>query len=86
MGMREDIRDIVQNLCKWKGVAIIEGKVAPGPHPSAIINTAEEFNIQLHGISKREKRIMIYERHANLKYKYGNQHFRATGYYASTWL
>lgn len=28
-GMREDIRDIIRDLCKWKGVAIIEGKVMP---------------------------------------------------------
>ena len=27
---------------------------------------------------------MIYDKHANLKYKYGNRHFWAEGYYVST--
>ena len=52
--LRVDIRSILKDLCKWKGVEIIEGNC------------------------------MIFERHANLKYKFGNRNFWATGYYVST--
>ncbi len=52
--MREDIRDIIRDLCKWKGVVIIEGKVMPD-HSSAAVNSAEVFRVQLYGISEGEK-------------------------------
>ena len=36
------------------------------------------------GYLKGESAMMIFERHANLKYKYGSRHFWATGYYVGT--
>ena len=38
------------------------------------------FRVYLKGKSA----VMIFDRHANLKYKYGNRHFWARGYYVST--
>ena len=58
------------------------GKSDAGSHSSAAVDPTKIFGIQLHGISERA--MMIFERHANLKYKFGNRHFWATGYYVST--
>ena len=46
-GMREDIRDIIRDLCKGKGNA--------GPHPSVAVDTTEVFRIQFHGVSEGKK-------------------------------
>ena len=46
--------------------------------------TAENEYIIIYGISKGKSAMMIFERHANLKYKLGNRNFWATGYYVST--
>lgn len=60
------------------------GESNAGPYPSAIINSTEVFRIKFHGVSEGEKRDDDFERHANLKYKFGNRHFWATGYHVST--
>ena len=83
-GMREDIRDIIRDLCKWKGVAILEGKVMPG-HIHLLLSIPPKYSVSsFMGYLKGKSAMMIFERHANLKYKYGNRHFWATGYYVST--
>ena len=51
------------------------GESNAGPYPSAIINSTEVFRIKFHGVSEGEKRDDDFERHANLKYKFGNRHF-----------
>ena len=48
------------------------------------VNTAEDVGIKIHGNMKREKCIMIFDRFANLKYKYGNRHFWYRGYFVDT--
>ena len=83
-GMREDIRDIIRDLCKWKGVAILEGKVMPG-HIHLLLSIPPKYSVSsFMGYLKGKSAMMIFERHANLKYKYGNRHFWATEYYVST--
>ena len=79
-GMREDIRD----LYKWKGVAILEGKGMPD-HIHLLLSMPPKYSVSsFMGYLKGKSAMMIFERHANLKYKYGNRHFWATGYYVST--
>ena len=53
-GMREDIRDIIRDLCKWKGVAIIG--MLSRPHPYAGKDSTEVFRVKFYGIPKGEKR------------------------------
>ena len=79
-GMREDIRD----LCKWKGVTIIEGKVMPD-HIHLRLSIPPKYSVSsFMGYLKGKSAMRIFERHANMKYKFGNRHFWATGYYVST--
>jgi len=74
-GMREDIRDIIRDLCKWKGVTIIEGKVMLD-HIHLLLLIPPKYSVSS---------FMGYLKgYANLKYKYGNRHIWATGYYVST--
>ena len=55
-----------------------------GSHPPGSVHTAKVQCIKCDGIPEREERLMIFDRHANLKYKFGNRHFWSRGYYVST--
>ena len=55
-----------------------------GSYPHAGEDTAEVHCVEHHGYLKVKSALMIFDRHANLKYKYGNRHFWARGYYVST--
>ena len=82
--IREDIRDIIKDLCKWKGVEIIEGHMMPD-HVHLLLSIPPKYSVsQVMGYLKGKSAMMIFDRHSNLKYKYGNRHFWATGYYVST--
>ena len=74
--LRTDIRQIIKDLCKWKGVTIIEGHLM-SDHIHLLVSIPPSY-------LKGKSSMMIFERHANLKYKFGNKHFWATGYYVST--
>ena len=39
---------------------------------------------QFMGYLKSKSSLMIFDRHANLKYKYGNRHFWCRGYFVDT--
>ena len=82
--LRADIQKIIKDLCKWKGVEIIEGHMMPDPiHP--LVEIALKMSVsQFMGYLKGKSVMMIFNRHANLKYKFGNRNFWATGYYVST--
>ncbi len=82
--LRADIRQIIKDLCKWKGVAIIEGHLMCD-HVHLLLSIPPKYSVSnFMGYLKGKSAMMIFERHANLKYKYGNKHFWATGYYVST--
>ena len=82
--LRPDIQKIIKDLCKWKGGEIIEGYMMPDPiHP--LVEIAPKMSVsQFMGYLKGKSVMMIFNRHANLKYKFGNRNFWATGYYVST--
>ena len=81
---REDIREIIRTLCKWKGVEIIEGEICPD-HIHLLLSIPPKMSISgFMGYLKGKSTLMIFERHANLKYKYGRRVFWAKGYYVST--
>ena len=81
---RKDLRDIIKTLCGYKGVEIIEGKLMPD-HVHILVSIPPKYSIsQFMGYLKGKSALMMFDRHANLKYKYGNRHFWAEGYYVST--
>jgi len=78
--LRTDIRD----LCKWKGIEILEGHMMPD-HIHLLLSIPPKYSVSdIIGYLKSKSAMMIFERHANLKYKFGSKNFWATGYYVST--
>ena len=82
--LRTDIRDIIKDLCKWKGVEIIEGHMMPD-HIHLLLSIPPKYSVsKVMGYLKGKSAMMIFDRYSNLKYKYGTRHFWDTGYYVST--
>lgn len=82
--LRRDIVQIIKDLCKWKGIDIIEGKAMPD-HIHILVKITPKMSIsKFMGYLKGKSAMMIFARHGNLKYKFGNNNFWSTGYYVST--
>lgn len=82
--LKEDIRDILKQLCSYKGVEIIEGHLMPD-HIHMLVSIPPKMSVSsFMGYLKGKSALMIFDRHANLKYKFGNRHFWSEGYYVST--
>ena len=82
--LRADIQTIIKDVCKWKGVEIIEGNMMPD-HIHLLLSILPKYSVSnFMGYLKGKSAMMIFERHGNLKYKFGNRNFWATGYYVST--
>ena len=81
---RLEIREILRQLCQWKGVEIIEGEVCPD-HIHMLVEIPPKISVSgFVGFLKGKSTLIIFERHANLKYKYGNRSFWCRGYYVDT--
>ena len=81
---RLEIREILRTLCAWKGVEIIEGEICPD-HVHLLLSIPPKYSIsQIMGYLKGKSSLMIFEKYANLKYKYGNRHFWCRGFYVDT--
>ena len=81
---RADIGVILRKLCRQKGVEIIEANACPD-HIHMLISIPPKYSVsQIMGYLKGKSSLMIFDRHANLKYKYGNRHFWARGYFVDT--
>ena len=82
--LRKDIGEYLSRLCKYKGVKLIEGHLMPD-HVHMLVSIPPKLSVsQFMGYLKGKSAMMIFEYHANLKYKFGNRHFWADGYYVST--
>ena len=82
--IKADIGKILRKLCEAKSVEIIEGN-ACSDHIHLYVSIPPNVNISAFiGYLKGKSSLMIFDRHANLKYKYGNRHFWCRGYYIST--
>ena len=82
--IRTDIGVILRKLCEQKGVEIIQAEACPD-HIHMLISIPPKYSVaQIMGYLKGKSSLMIFDRHANLKYKFGNRHFWAEGYYVST--
>ena len=82
--IKQDIGVILRKLCQQKGVEIIEARACPD-HIHMLVSIPPYMSVaQFVGTLKSKSALMIFDRHANLKYKYGNRNFWCRGYYADT--
>ena len=82
--IRADIGHILSELCKRKGIEIIEAEACLD-HIHMFVRKPPKYSVyEIMGYLKGKSSLMIFERHANLKYKYGNRHFWCRGYYVDT--
>ena len=82
--LRADIGQILRKLCEQKSVEIIEANACPD-HIHMLLSISPTISIaKFMGYLKGKSTLMIFDRHANLKYRYGNRHFWCRGYYVDT--
>ena len=82
--IKQDIGQMIRKLCEYKGVEIIEAEACKD-HIHMLISLPPKYSVsQFMGYLKGKSSLMIFEKYANLKYKYGNRHFWCRGYYVST--
>ena len=81
---RLEIGKILRELCKWKGVNIINAEVC-SDHIHMLIEVPPKISISsFMGFLKGKSSLMIYERWGNMKFKYRNRQFWCRGYYVDT--
>ena len=79
-----DIGQMLRKLCEYKGIEIIEAEACKD-HIHMLVSIPPKYSVaQIMGYLKGKSSLMIFEKYANLKYKYGNRHFWCRGYYVST--
>ena len=82
--LKADIGEILRKLCEQKNVNIVEAQACPD-HIHMLVEIPPSLSVsQFVGFLKGKSSLMIFDRHANLKYKYGNRHFWCRGYYVDT--
>ena len=82
--IKVDIGKILRQLCQQKGIEIIEAELCKD-HIHMLVSIPPKYSVsQIMGYLKGKSSLMIFDRHANLKYKYGNRHFWARGYFVDT--
>ena len=82
--IKQDIGQILRKLCEAKKAEIIEAEACPD-YIHMLVNIPPNISVsQFMGYLKGKSSLMIFDRHANLKYKYGNRHFWCRGYYVDT--
>ena len=81
---KKDLAQIFHDFCAYKGVEIIEGHLMPD-HVHMLVSISPKISVSsFMGYLKGQSSLMMFDWHANLKYKFGNRHFWAEGYYVST--
>lgn len=82
--LKVDIGEILRKLCNEMKVEIIEAEACPD-HIHMLVSIPPYLSVsQFMGTLKSKSALMIFDRHANLKYKYGSRHFWCRGYYVDT--
>ena len=82
--LKRDIGEMLRKLCEQKGVEVIEAEACPD-HIHMLVSIPPYLSIaQFMGFLKGKSSLMIFDRHANLKYKYGSRNFLCRGYYVDT--
>ena len=81
---RQAIGRIIRELCEWKGVEIIEAYACPD-HIHLLVSIPPRLSVgSFMGYLKSKSAHRIFDEFPNLKYRFGNRHFWAEGYYVST--
>jgi len=81
--IKADIGKMLRKLCEYKRIEILEAEACKD-HILMLISMTSKYSIsQVMGYLKGKSSLMIFEKYANLKYKYGNRHFGAEGF---TWI
>ena len=82
--IKKDVGEILRKLCEQKGVEIIEAEACKD-HINLLVSIPPYLSVaQFMGYLKGKSSLMIFDRHANLKYKYGTRTFWCRGYYVDT--
>ena len=82
--LKRDIGEMLRKLYEQKGVEVIEAEACLG-HIHMLVSIPPYLSIaQFMGFLKGKSSLMIFDRHANLKYKYGSRNFWCRGYYVDT--
>jgi len=82
--LKKDIGKIIRELCDRKGIEIIEAELCPD-HIHMLVRIPPKYSVsEIMGYLKGKSSLIIFDRHANLKYKYGSRHFWCRGYYVDT--
>ncbi len=81
---RAEIREILRQLCQWKGVEIIEGEVCPD-HIHMLVSIPPKISVSsFMGYLKGKSSLMIFQKYGNMKFAYRNRQFWCRGYYVDT--
>lgn len=82
--LRADIGEIIRKLCNEKKVELLEAEACPD-HIHILVSIPPYLSVaQFMGYLKSKSALMIFDRHANLKYKYGQRNFWARGCFVDT--
>ena len=82
--LKADIGKILRTLCERKGVTIHEAEACPD-HIHMLVSIPPKISVaDFMGYLKGKSSLMIFDRYANLKYRYGNRKFWCRGYYVDT--
>ena len=82
--IKVDIGKMLRKLCEYKGIEIIEAEACKD-HIHMLVSIPPKYSVsQIMGYLKGKSSLMIFEKYANLKYKYGNRHFWCRGFYVDT--
>ncbi|NYB72968.1 IS200/IS605 family transposase [Sedimentibacter hydroxybenzoicus DSM 7310] len=82
--IKTDLGKILRERCERKGIEIIEAELCKD-HVHMLVRIPPKYSVsEIMGYLKGKSSLMIFDRHANLKYKYGNRHFWCRGYYVDT--
>lgn len=82
--IKKDVGKILRDLCERKGIEIIEAELCKD-HVHMLVRIPPKYSVsEIMRYLKGKSSLMIFDKHANLKYKYGNRHFWCRGYYVDT--
>ena len=82
--IKADIGIMLRKLCEYKEVEILEAEACKD-HIHMLVSIPPKYSVsQIMGYLKGKSSLMIFEKYANMKYKYGNRHFWCRGYYVDT--
>ena len=81
---RREIGAILRSLCEWKEVNLIEGEICPD-HVHMLVEIPPKYSVSsIMGYIKGKSSIIIYQKYANMKFKYRNRQFWCRGFYVDT--